>query len=224
MASNSPSELIPAATVLLLKNGTEGLEVLLLRRNRDLKAFGGAWVFPGGRVDAMDGPGQDVLERSRHAAIRETSEETSLDISKAPMETLSNWIPPKAEIRRFSTWFFLAKAPDDNVIIDQGEIHDFQWVNPGKFIQNIPSPNIRLFPPTYISLWQLQKFQTAEDALQHFQSQPAESFETKFQPMNKGFVTYWQGDCAYEDDDLNKSGPRRRLYAGHDKWEYICET
>ena len=49
----------PAATVVLLREGRRGPEVLLLRRNRATGFVPGAWVFPGGRVDAADG--EDAL-------------------------------------------------------------------------------------------------------------------------------------------------------------------
>ena len=38
----------PSATVVLLRDGRSGLELLLLRRSAKLAFFGGAWVFPGG--------------------------------------------------------------------------------------------------------------------------------------------------------------------------------
>lgn len=45
----------PAATVALLREaGQDALEVLLLRRVRSAGFVPGAWVFPGGRVDADD--------------------------------------------------------------------------------------------------------------------------------------------------------------------------
>ena len=47
------SELIPAATVVVLRDAETGLEALMLRRNSKI-AFGGMWVFPGGRVDEED--------------------------------------------------------------------------------------------------------------------------------------------------------------------------
>ena len=58
MTSAEPAKddipLVAAATVLLLRDNTDaGLEVLMLRRNSKI-AFGGMWVFPGGRVDADD--------------------------------------------------------------------------------------------------------------------------------------------------------------------------
>ena len=86
MPDASISPLIPAATIMLLRESDGRIEVLMLRRNRQLKAFAGAWVFPGGRVDADDAPEQDEITRAKAAAIRETQEEAGLDISGAPME------------------------------------------------------------------------------------------------------------------------------------------
>ena len=44
----------PAATVVLLRPGTAGLEVLLTHRPATMAFAGGAHVFPGGRVDPSD--------------------------------------------------------------------------------------------------------------------------------------------------------------------------
>jgi len=44
----------PAATVLTLRDGVEGYEILMLRRNIRSDFVGGAYVFPGGAVDAGD--------------------------------------------------------------------------------------------------------------------------------------------------------------------------
>lgn len=43
-----------AATVVLLRDSDAGLQVLLLRRHADSQVLGGAYVFPGGKVDAAD--------------------------------------------------------------------------------------------------------------------------------------------------------------------------
>ncbi|HET9445029.1 MAG TPA: hypothetical protein VFO35_02160 [Steroidobacteraceae bacterium] len=44
----------PAATVLLLREGRDGVEVLATRRHENLPFMGGMWVFPGGAVSAAD--------------------------------------------------------------------------------------------------------------------------------------------------------------------------
>ena len=43
-----------AATVLVLRDGDEGLEVFMLQRNLNSDFVGGAYVFPGGAVDPVD--------------------------------------------------------------------------------------------------------------------------------------------------------------------------
>jgi len=49
-----PAEPRPAATIVLLRDGAEGMEVLLMKRNRRAGFVPGAYVFPGGRVDGTD--------------------------------------------------------------------------------------------------------------------------------------------------------------------------
>jgi 8-oxo-dGTP pyrophosphatase MutT (NUDIX family) len=44
----------PAATVLLLREGRDGVEVLAIRRHEKLAFMGGMWVFPGGSACAAD--------------------------------------------------------------------------------------------------------------------------------------------------------------------------
>ena len=215
------AELIPAATVVCLRDGANGLEALLLRRNRNLKAFGGAWVFPGGRVDPADAPGGEVLERARAAAIREAKEETGLDLSGSRLEVLSQWIPPVQEKRRFSTWFFVAAVTGQVIEIDGGEIHDYKWVSPKDVVANAPCPDTMIMPPTYVSLHTLANFDTANAALAYISNAANEIFETKFARAESNFVTYWEGDAGYHSEDLEAPGPRRRLIADPAGWQYL---
>lgn len=45
----------PASTILPLRDGADGVEVLLVRRNLNSDFVGGAYVFPGGALDEGDG-------------------------------------------------------------------------------------------------------------------------------------------------------------------------
>jgi NUDIX domain. len=47
-------EIRPAATLMLVRDGVEGMEVLMLRRHPDAVFAADAWVFPGGAVDPAD--------------------------------------------------------------------------------------------------------------------------------------------------------------------------
>ena len=53
---------LDSATVVMLRDGLSGLEVLLLRRHAASSVLGGAFVFPGGKLDATDAH-PDVLQR-----------------------------------------------------------------------------------------------------------------------------------------------------------------
>ena len=44
----------PAASVIMLRDGGDGLEVFLLKRHGLSDVLGGAYVFPGGKVDRAD--------------------------------------------------------------------------------------------------------------------------------------------------------------------------
>jgi 8-oxo-dGTP pyrophosphatase MutT (NUDIX family) len=43
-----------AATVLLLRESSDGLQVLLTKRAAGLSFMAGLWVFPGGRMETSD--------------------------------------------------------------------------------------------------------------------------------------------------------------------------
>ncbi len=52
----------PSATVVMLRDGTQGPEVFLLKRHGLSDVLGGAYVFPGGKVDREDAGWLDRLD------------------------------------------------------------------------------------------------------------------------------------------------------------------
>ena len=83
-----PAPLRPAATVLLLRDGPQGLEVLMTRRSMTASFAPGAYVFPGGGIDAADAQAHSMASRRPKqsdlhltqaiAAIRESFEELGI--------------------------------------------------------------------------------------------------------------------------------------------------
>src|ERR671910_113218 len=119
---------VDAATVVLVRDAPGGPQCLMLRKTKG-QAFGGLWVFPGGRVEPVDGEG---LDGARRAAVREAQEETGLLLDPADLVAFAHWLPPPEAPRRFATWFFLARLPEGaaDVIVAGGEIGDHVWTTP----------------------------------------------------------------------------------------------
>jgi 8-oxo-dGTP pyrophosphatase MutT (NUDIX family) len=212
-----------AATVILLRDGSKGLETLMLKRNSKI-AFGGMWVFPGGRIDPDDWRGvdeHDDLAASRHAAVREALEECGLGVDPEAMHPFSHWTPPKTTPRRFLTWFFAARAGAGEVAIDHGEIHDSDWMSPAEALRRRDAREIEIAPPTFVSLAELRGFADVEDALSSIERRTPERFQTVIGLSDLGPVAMWHGDAGYEAADPNLPGPRHRLTMNKDAgWSY----
>ncbi|SFU98384.1 Glyoxylase, beta-lactamase superfamily II [Polaromonas sp. YR568] len=87
-----PAPLRPAATVLLLRDSPQGIEVLMTRRSPAASFAPGAYVFPGGGIDAADAlaHGQSTRRATQGdlhltqaiAAIRESFEELGVLLAR----------------------------------------------------------------------------------------------------------------------------------------------
>ncbi|KNC84027.1 hypothetical protein SARC_03738 [Sphaeroforma arctica JP610] len=175
---------ISAATVLLIRDGADGLETLLLRKNAKI-TFGGMWVYPGGKVDDDDRIGlqpHDDITAARRAAARETEEETGLKVDIDLMLPFAHWRPPNKVLPRvYLTWFLLAPAPKDcEVTIDDGEILEYAWMSPQGAIDKRNRGEIELAPPTYVSLLDMSQWHTVREAMDAVRQRTPEHYETQF--------------------------------------------
>ena len=222
MSEPAPAVAHPAATVVLLRDGEAGFEVLLVRRNAQLTFHGGAWVFPGGRLDAGDYAvgGSDTIAAARCAAVREAREEAGLVLSPDALVLVSRWITPAPLPKRFDTWFFAGLGDDAPVEVDGGEIHDHRWMAPRDALAAQQAGTIELPPPTFVTITGLAAHRSAADALAVLARGPMETFEPKLCPVEGGAVTLYAGDAGYVDGELERPGPRHRLWIRDDGWRY----
>jgi 8-oxo-dGTP pyrophosphatase MutT (NUDIX family) len=214
---------IPAATVVLVRDGCDGgIEALMLRRNSKI-AFGGMWVFPGGRVDDADRDGiaaNDDLAAARRAAVREAAEEAGLILDESALIPISHWTPPAVTPKRFLTWFFLAAAPDCEVAIDDGEIKAHEWMCPRAALERRDAKEIELAPPTWVTLNKLLPHADVAAALAAVRAAPAEIFETRIALLDGAPTALWQGDAGWEKSVAEATGARHRLVMSDAPWRY----
>ena len=97
----------PSATLMVTRDGDDGVEVLLGQRSESMPSFPGYWAFPGGGVSKVDKAASEVLGISvQHCAIlRELVEELGLapqdgrlvavedDFRGMVVDDKANWFP-----------------------------------------------------------------------------------------------------------------------------------
>lgn len=211
---------IPAATVVLVRDATDGLEVLMLHRVSQV-AFGGMWVFPGGRVDDDDRRPDDDGEEpaARRAAAREAVEECALELEPDEFVPFSHWLPPAITPRRYSTWFFVGRASDGEVVTDGGEMDDHAWLHPQEVLDRRERGEVDLAPPTWVTLHDLAQHPHVDAVLAAAERRvPLPRYETRWSAVEGGAVALWAGDAGYGASDPSADGPRHRLWMLESGW------
>jgi NTP pyrophosphohydrolases containing a Zn-finger, probably nucleic-acid-binding len=210
-----------AATVVLVRDAAPGAEVLLLERPHDRGSFAGAWVFPGGVVEQSDASVANPTElaAATTAAARETLEETGLAVAEDDLVATACWVPPQGVAKRMRTWFFLAAAPDGDVVLSPDESVAFSWLRPADALARHAEGALRLFPPTWVTLHGLVGIDSVEDAVGRARAGTAQRFASRFAADRR--TIYWLPDVAYDDDALaDEPGARHRLLMASRPWRY----
>jgi 8-oxo-dGTP pyrophosphatase MutT (NUDIX family) len=194
----APAKPRQAATVILLRGGGERLEVLLVKRNPAQKFMGGAWVFPGGAVDAGEGSGD---EAHRRAGIREVAEEAGVALADpGALVKFSRWITPARVRIRFDTHFFLAAAPDDAAPQPDGsETVDLGWFSPQGALDAFERDEILLVFPTIKTLEALNGFATADELLEWARGRSVEPIEPQVVREGETARIVLPGEPGYEE-------------------------
>ncbi len=188
-------EPVPAATAVLARRADSGggIEVLLLKRNARLVFHGGHWVFPGGRIDAEDfekaGAGREY-PAARKAVLRETHEETGLEIDEDRLIHVGHWTTPPGLPRRFATWFFVCPVYRQAAVkIDHDEISDFRWLSPRRALQDAREGKFVLPRPTRVTLSDISVYDDLDElerGLRNFRIRVFPPDSDHYRPMEMG--------------------------------------
>jgi 8-oxo-dGTP pyrophosphatase MutT (NUDIX family) len=216
------TEIRPAATAIVLRDGpgATGLEVLMLKRAAQLTFFGGAWVFPGGRVDPEDGDLVNALpDAARIAAGRELFEEAGLRVDPKDLTYFARWITPPGRPRRFDTFYFAVPAPLTEVVLDARESDEFRWIRPEAALEARTTGEMELPPPTFVTLSELARLTDVSTACVTLTQRKTEYVPRPCE-VEGGMVYLYDGDAGYGARDPNTPGARHRLTAVNGVWRY----
>ncbi|MEO9230730.1 MAG: NUDIX hydrolase [Devosia sp.] len=240
--TNTPTAIVDtplrsAATVMLLRDGLAGMEVLLLKRHMRSDVHGGVHVFPGGKVDEADGEAArqrfgdgmalqpafgDAGITPAHgatlyiAALRELAEECAVVIEDvAAMHPHSRWITPQPSTspKRFDTWFFLALLPVGAIPQhDNHEAVESVWLRPRDALRRYWDGSIQLAPPQIMSLAALARHDTAQDALMAAHAARPPCVQPEHIGEGEERLLAFPGDPAHSVAQAAIPGPTRLIW------------
>ena len=208
-----------AATVVLVRDSSAGMELLLLKRPQH-GAFANYWVFPGGRIEVEDVRSDDAAEVdvARFTAERETREETGMIVRAHELKHFAVWLPPIQAPKRFHTWFFIGAAPaEDEIKLPEGEIVEHMWLTPAEAIERHRRDEIELMPPTYVTISGLQAHKNVAEAMA-FLEEETPLFESFVITTGDRPTLVWTGDSEHPTSETTTG--RHRLYMGERPWVF----
>lgn len=271
---------VDAATVMLLRpcpgEGQEGIEVLLVLRNRRSSFVPGYYVYPGGVVDDEDyGPGMEHFVRGldRHkaamllgdmpqaekalgvwvAAVRETFEEAGLLLARrqdgSPLVVateaqrgrfgryrqalvkkemafssilereelvlhsedllyFSHWITPEPLPRRYDVRFFMAELPAGQSVSHDGvELTSHVWIRPSEALEQYEAGKIGMVLPQIMTLGELSRFRTVEEALRCAKKKHVDATRTKMMYLDGRYVEVLPDGAVFQHRPPEYSWP-----------------
>lgn len=152
-----------AASVVLCRDGVSGLETYLLHRHARMAFAASMVVFPGGGVDPVDRSAADPLLA---CGIRETREETGVDLHAAQLVSWAHWITPVMQPIRYDTFFYLAALPAGQTAADLStETDRAAWTAPVAAVAAYRAGALAMMPPTLSILLELADLDTVAEAL-----------------------------------------------------------
>jgi 8-oxo-dGTP pyrophosphatase MutT (NUDIX family) len=229
---------IAAATVMVLRDGAAGLEVLLVRRHGNSGVLGGVHVFPGGKLDAADcASWPDWLDRAPDtfcdalaepwldpgvavglhvAALRETREECGLQLEPFQLVPWSRWVTPRQPSvtnKRFDTRFFVAPAPaGQDAVHDDHEATEVVWTSPRTGLERYWAGEIDLAPPQIMSLVQLLRLPDVAQVLAMARGRAPALIEPEPFDLEGERVICYPGDPSHPVREAVWQGPTRLRY------------
>lgn len=145
--------------------------------------FGGnIYVFPGGRVDP-----EDVDHAA--TAVRETREETGIEVDPGELIALSRWVTPLGLPSRYDARFFAAFVRSGtDVRAASDEVADWRWLTPAAALEAVAEGELAMWQPTLVTLQQLAGLGDRAAVAAAFEPGTEDLADAAFEPIDPGLV------------------------------------
>ena len=187
-------EMRQAASLIGVRDGSDGPEVLVIERTLDHRFLPGYVAFPGGAVDLADGPLAerwfgDEDEAVRAAALRELAEEVGLAVTREAvvavdrdhlLAPIHEAPPPVARLREVARWIAPAQVPvrfdaryyavrmdgSTDPAPDGVEAAKAWWASPRALLSAWESEELLFYWPTHFTMRTLADCRDADELLE----------------------------------------------------------
>jgi 8-oxo-dGTP pyrophosphatase MutT (NUDIX family) len=183
-----------AASVLVFRDGGDGLEVLLVQRNPKARFMGGAWVFPGGGVGKEDA-GHEA------AALRELEEEAGIRLDgSTELVPFAHWITPAEVVVRYDTLFYAVEAPEGTeATVDGEECVAARWMRPADALSEHERGELELVFPTIKTLEGLVEHRSTSEALEAARNREIVPVQPRIVVGDGSAQVLMPGEPGYDD-------------------------
>lgn len=228
---------VASATVIMVREGADGPEVFLLQRHGLSDVLGGAYVFPGGKVDKEDAAGIGELDlglEEMHralgepelsleeagalyaGALRELQEEAGVTLSASALVPWSRWITPivgGVVRKRFDARFFIALADASHDARHDGyETIESGWHRPRDALEQYWLREIELAPPQIMTLQHIARFPTGRQAVDAARSRKPPLILPHSWQEPEGRAVCYPGDELHPVRERAMPGPTRLFW------------
>jgi len=204
-----------AASVIVARDGADGLEVVVLERGGRSRFLPGYVAFPGGSVDAEDAGLAErwfgtAAESARACAVRELLEEVGLALTAGGLEEsadrtlealsspptpdqlpeVAHWVAPSQVPVRFDARYFALEAPAGlHLVPDGDETAAAWWESPRELLEASRTGQRKLYWPTYFTVQAIAGCERVDDLLAlRIDTREPDSDEVERLPR----ATFWQ--------------------------------
>lgn len=110
----------------------------------------------------------------------------------------SRWITPAGMPKRFDTWFFVARAPEDQSAVSDGrEAVDAEWIAPSRALELGLRKERKLMFPTRLNLKVLAQSDTAQEVISAAAARPLVTVCPEIKDSPQGPMVHIPAEAGY---------------------------
>jgi 8-oxo-dGTP pyrophosphatase MutT (NUDIX family) len=201
--------------------------------------FEEAFILLAKRVsgEAVDFSGEPELSRYKgyrkavhenKMTLMELAKREGLIYTPDALTPFAHWITPVFQKTRFDTWFFLAGLPDgQDAAHDNEELISTAWMTPEDALIKNAAGDIKLMPPTLMTLTELAAFRSANELIKHTSSTHIPAILPEVFAEGSTAGVRLPNDPAYSDNVLRlppAQGKPSRVILDNGIWRIISSN